>query len=556
VNARNVLLQVSPDRMDVIVHAGRKALETRRIPISPEHDPCAWAKAIRRSASVLKPIVEQLDVVGAETRVVYRSPTQAVDLSSLPIRGAGGAVEAAILGCSDSLSYSALSAVCEAVVVGRDNAGVGAQTHVIVAADREDIAEAITELVTGAGLKYVSATPRDAVVLGALAADVLKTRTPWRGRLFIGEQTCFLVISDNGRLHMSRRINLGVDSLISALTRPIRFTGSDESIELDHETAREMLFTHGVPDRDAVVHQDPELTGGQIIPLLQPVLQRMLVDVRQSIRFGVPEEARDGLSIDVSGSGASISGLAELMAAELGVTVVAEPAGEMNDDQALDAETFEAMRQPHMLRDLNLMPRRIAQSRTTGRLKRWLWTGAAAAIAVIGMDAVRYQMRLDDVRREAEAYAARISDHDALKETSARLQGAVDAIVELETRIDDEIGGRIDMRSCLHELSRVTPDRIRFTSVTMRRMEERAEMALVGYAFTPGVAQGADDDLEALVWNLQGSPLFTDVTLGNVQVGSIGDVQGQRFDVTFTVVPTPALDDAEAIVRASEETAS
>ena len=106
-----------PDRVDLLACRGPKALAWRRVPITLDQDPHEWAKAVRRAGATLAQAVKALELEDRPAVVVYRSPTQAVDLSSYQLRSASQAIDAATLSCTDSLPYSAMTAVCRAVVV-------------------------------------------------------------------------------------------------------------------------------------------------------------------------------------------------------------------------------------------------------------------------------------------------------------------------------------------------------------------------------------------------------------------------------------------------------
>ena len=73
-----------------------------------------------------------------------------------------------MLTCTEALRYSAASAVCQAVAVGRDRSGSKRQTHVVVAAERLDVVRALVEMIESAGLTFDSATPIDAAIMAGL----------------------------------------------------------------------------------------------------------------------------------------------------------------------------------------------------------------------------------------------------------------------------------------------------------------------------------------------------------------------------------------------------
>ena len=51
------------------------------------------------------------------------------------------------------------------------------------------------------------------------------------------------------------------------------------------------------------------LAGTQVVPLLQPVLQRFIVELRQSLRFGLNDNDRANLSLFITGPGSAVKGL-------------------------------------------------------------------------------------------------------------------------------------------------------------------------------------------------------------------------------------------------------
>jgi len=554
VKTKQVVVELLPGRIDVVVYDGGRRTGFNRLPITPQSDAGEWAKTVRLSGASLRSVVEQMGVSGCPATVLYRSPTQAVDLADFAVRSPGQAVEAATLSCADSLPYSALSAVCEGAIIGRDAGGPTRQMHVVVAAEREDIAEAIVQMIEEAGLKLLSSTPLDAAVMAGFIGAALREKATRQGRLYIGEHTSFFVITNAGSLLFSRRIDLGVASLAHSLTRPIWVPGHDESIELDAATARDILHRHGIPDRDVIVHEPLALPGAKLIPLLQPVLQRFIVELRQSLRFGLNEEDRTDLAIHITGPGSAIPGFVEMIGEELGVA--ATSAAATGDDQASPSgftagELADALGDQGLLRRLNLLPREVAWRRRIARLRRWLWTGAAAALVVIGVDGLRYHARVTDARVEADALASRIDDLEALQATGRKLRSALETMNELERTIAEEVGAAVDHRACLQELTRITPGTIRFTAVAFHRLSGQTMGTVTGYAFQRD-GETARTDLEAFVQRLRESPLFEDVVLGNVAVGSIGSLKGQRFEATFAAVAVPAEKEAKERIAAAE----
>lgn len=539
--SRSVAVHLLSDRVDLVVLEGAVATAAKRIPITLDSDPCEWAKSVRHLGATLSSAVGEMKIEGAPAHVLYRSPTQAADLISLNVGSVGQAIEAARLSCIDSLPYSEMSSVCEATVVGRDAPGEERQIHVVAAAERDDVAGAIVTMIDEAGLKFISATPIDAAIFAKMVPAVMGRKSELHGVLYLGEQSSVFLVAGQGRLHFGRRIGLGLESLAVSLTRPIRRHAEAEAIELDLATARSILHEHGVPDRDKVVHEALGLTGVDLIPLLQPVLQRYIVELRQSIRFGLPEEERSEFAIRLTGPGCNISGVAELVGEELGAEVSSDAERETYDwsePGGKGGELSDAIADRSVLRTLNLQPRSLAIRRRSQQLKRWLWAGAAAALVVLGFDAMRHHMTLEDARKEADALAGQCADVEALRATGEKLYGALREMNELEHLVAREVGPVVDFPACMKELSRLTPETIRFTTVRFYQADGGTHAALTGYAFDPEPGVEAEG-LEEFVAALQSSRLFDNVVLGAVHIGETGDQAGRQFDVTFRGVGAP-----------------
>jgi Tfp pilus assembly protein PilN len=187
---------------------------------------------------------------------------------------------------------------------------------------------------------------------------------------------------------------------------------------------------------------------------------------------------------------------------------------------------------------LGLLPQRVERERQTSRLTRWLWTGAATALLLIGADAALFQSRLKFARQEAQAAQARTDDVKALQASGERLFAAISAMNGLESAIQRETSGSINLRACLQELSRLTPESVRLTGISFHHADGRTNGHIAGYALATQ-ASGSRTQLEPFIEQLRHSPLFEKVVLTNVQAGVLGEMPGQRFEANFTGVSTP-----------------
>ena len=535
--SKTIVIGLYAQRIDMLLCQGDRIISSKTIPAAFDPSPQHWGEEIRGMAKSIRGAAAEMCATGAPAIVLYHGPSDLAEYASQQFKDAEDAKQAAILACSESLGCPMDQAVCEAVVVGRDSSSAQPHTHVVVAADRDEMVCDIAEMVNSAGLRFVSAAPIDAIIMAAVAQQALQSKNEYSGRLYIGEQRSFFVICGSGSLLFARPISLGLDALVTSLTRPIR-TPAGTSIELATDTAREILQTHGFAKRSQVVHEQHGLLAGHLLPLLQPVVQRFIVELRQSIRFGLPESRRQSVKIEVAGPGSTIPGFTEIIAAELQTEVAANAAGKSRllEAGAPNSELADAIMHRRLLSALALHPRHIARVRSASKFRRWLLAGAGAALGLVAFDAMRMQAKVAETRIRAVQSSSSASDSKKLQATASKLFDRFKALDKLEATIATETAAQFDLRAYLHELSQITPKSVRLTNITFQQTDTIPSGTINGYALDEG---GAGKSLEPFIKQLRGSPLFEDVVLVNVQLSSLGERKGQRFEARFTGIAAP-----------------
>ncbi len=540
--------------MDVAAIKGGHVIGSRRVPVTLPAEPIAWVKAVHGLSNQLAGAARELGLPKAPARLLYRSPTQTVDLASFDLRSADQACAAATLPTADSLPYQFNSAVIESAAVGRDTSGPQRRWHVVVTADRIDIVRALVELVQSAGLIFESATPMDAAIMSKLVRHALRHGGPQHAWLHFGQNSSFFILGGGGRVRFKRSIGLGVEALVQSLARPIRVP-DEESVQLDQETARLVLHEHGIPETDEVVVTRTNLTRQHIMPQIQPVLQRYVVELRQSLRFGLPDGGRKAIEITVTGPGSTIPGLIELMGWELQLKFNVDARYADYDYRAPagpGSELRDAAEDPRLLGYLNLQPQATAQVRQMSRLRKWLWAGAAATLALIAGDALRLQMRLGLVREQADTLKTTVVELTSLGQTKARVEKSVVAMHAVEKLIAEEVGARADMRAILQELSRLAPESVKLNTVRFAQEGRSITAKLYGRALQANDGSGKTD-VEPFIDALKGSPLFRNPTLRNVERVVFPDGLGERFEASFDAILAPESGVAPVLVTGAPE---
>ncbi len=533
-----VIVYLTRSRIDLAVCCKGERPLARRVDVILPPDAGDWIAALRSVREQFTAAIQEMGCAGRGAIVLYDSPSQSADIISSPVRSTSAALSAAELACQDSLSYPASAGVMASMSLGHDHASAGHNTHVAVVADRNDTIDAVTDLIEHADLDVVSITPIDAAFMMQLSRRLLHEDKQCHGLLYVGEQHSYFLIGGDGVLRFHRRLVLGTDALVRALTRPIRSDQAGTETTLCVEQATQILHAHGFPSREDQICADPPLWGSDIIPLLLPSFQRFLVELRQSLRFGLTEEERSNLSIEITGPGACLPGLAKVICEEIdsgrcGHAVHSDfdpgvPCSDGSDIAYMAQDT-------NGLSSLSLLPSRLARSRILASLRRTLWTGAAVALIVVGADAWRAERQLDDASMRVSAVATKQSDREMLKATGTRIRDVLVGLRATESRIRAELAKRPPLSPLLLELSHLVEQPVQLVSLSVNPDGEGLTGVISGLVYADS-KQSQDDVLESLVADMQASPLVSSVVLKNIQSGETGGQHAIRFDVEFDVV--------------------
>src|SRR6185503_6012142 len=79
---KTLVLQLLPNRIDVAVVRGQRVVACRHLTVALGKEAAQWIQSLRTVGESLRPLVSELGAVGWGCVVLYRSPTQIVDLAS------------------------------------------------------------------------------------------------------------------------------------------------------------------------------------------------------------------------------------------------------------------------------------------------------------------------------------------------------------------------------------------------------------------------------------------------------------------------------------------
>ena len=341
---------------------------------------------------------------------------------------------------------------------------------------------------------------------------------------------------------------MGLDQMIEALTRPIRSGAEGESVELTFKEAAEIGSRFGLPDRDTVVDEARDIRGAHIMPLIQPVLQRLLVELKQTLRFGLKDMATTDLELIVTGPGASWTGIETLLGDSLETEFDVDAEARSCDPAVIGGPGSEL----HLVlstwsrAQISLTPDTTLTRQATGRFQTGLIVGTILALMLIAGNAVwvRHQLSRSKVQLNEASYRQRQSE--AMKQKRDQFMAAQDALKKLKEMITGSVDFSVDFTAVLHELSLVDQPNIDLTVIDAHCKDPsigEINQPIAGSIRLDGYVRGAraDIDLHQYVERLKESPMFSSVQLGQIKSRVVRGQPVRWFTLEIQAPPAPRL---------------
>lgn len=562
--SRTAILEISPSRVELTVLAGRSVAATKSQRIASADYTENWSNAVSVLVPVIRSLVAAVSAHGLKTTVIYQSPTAFVLAVPVPSRvGSAEAYKAARLALADASNLSLTDNPADFEVLCSDPKGskddsAAAQTHFLSVADAERTVAALGAAMTEAGLVPVRMIPADAIGFHAAVESALersRATSKCCVSIMCGEQGSVLAAATGGKLRLVRRIGIGCETFIETLTRDIRVAGSDTPLKLDATQASELLFRSGLPARgqpyDATLRLEPEA----VLPLVQPVLQRCIVEIRQSLRFGLEEKDRVEAGLIVRGIGGNIHRLSNLIGEQCGLTPI-ECVLPTTDQKSPSSTERGLIR--HLLDSKSLLcgllPSAVRNQMTARRVKRGMLVGFAAAAVALGFSAFNASVELKEVSKRVESARVALEHAKPLAEMNTKMISAQSGVTLARQRIESKLGHTAAWDAALVMLSQCTPPTIKIGDVQMVMEKGKPTCRITGH--TPLPSSGDyNASLGPYLDAIGSNPVVKSTRLGSTQRADSPKGPIQSFEITITLVEIPGtgVDRAPGIASAPQE---
>ena len=550
--AKRAILELSPSRLELSVIRGGKVTSSRALRFPRTEWPQNFAETLREMQDALGKMVLELGCPKAHTTLIYRAPGTIANVTSCPASaGLGSAEQAARLAIANVTDFVLDGSPSDTMLLLTDKEEASsltsvAQAHILAAAEAELRAASLTDWVRSADLHVERLIPAEAVDLARSVKLVTRPEVQsLSALLWLGEHSAVLAVGSAGKLVFVRSVSTGLESLVEALTRPMRPKDSSEVVTLTRDQARTLLRGVGIPHPEQLLPDYPALAGSSLLPHLQPVLQRLSVEVKQSLRFGIPEAQRGTVTLSIAGPASVLPNLAAVLARQAGVPAAPALLADSPFDPACDVvDARDAT-------TINLLPEILRFAATSRRLRGALMAGAALTIATMAADfgVNQFSLRQETRRLESlEAQRLSASRSAASRESSIAARNALTA---LEQRVRSRLTDAPDPASALALLADQTPPSMRLTDISLASEAALPILSLRGfirYADAPDPA----GIINRYITTLSGAPVIAAARLGTTVRAPVRGSDALSFEIRIELVPVPPPPSA-AFVAADRE---
>jgi len=537
---KRAIIEISPSSLDGAVMIGDRTVRAARVGIEPALWRAAWEGDPHALDRPLQALVHKLEAKGLEADVCYLAPGSVSEVISVPARPSA-AWGAARLALADIVAFDLLTNPWAVHALAYDRAGEPRRSHLLAVADDAARPHALAALLERAGLRPVFFVPSAAATLWR----VVETATEQKGdapiaTLRIGAHASALAVAVGGRIRFVRRMDIGVETIVEALTQPmVRTDEQGKPLAFTAEEARRLLFLVGVPGYKDAVDEARSITGRDVLPLLQPVLQRLVVEVKQSLRFELTAPEREATTLLVCGHGAAVPRLDDMLAAQIEIQLHDSRRSKSADpSEPFHGDANRPARLVRLARAAALIPDDIRDSRLRAAAVRGMHFGGLVAATILAFIGVSASFGSRAAEREARTHTAVVREADALERTRDLAAAYGSAVAASSLRVGEAIGLRPAWSAWMIEFASLVPDHVVVEAAEASRDSSSFKVELSGAALAHE-GKSAHDALTGFIDGLKASPLVASVELGATRRVESAGAESMRFTLGVFLTPMP-----------------
>lgn len=533
--ADRLILVIGSGRVDGARTRGRQIIATSRVEAPVIESDRFWEGDLAGIDDAIAQVARSVGVKpGARTTIAYDSPLTTVEAIAVPGRGTE-AIGSMRLALSEMVgtSLDLYSLGHEPLWRARDGSD---QTIGLWAAEPEGSVSNLCALLERVGLVTERIVPLRAVSLASCWSSALALDDKDAILVDVDEQVTTLCGMIGGVPRLVRQVSLGTDHLADAYWRAIRNRNCDDGFGVRREDAAACVWTHGVPTRNEEIGRWAEVKGQDVLPLMQSVVQRLAIEIKQTARFGMDTESRPP-RVYLSGPGARVKSLDALLSDYADSLVRAvDRDGSIGSGWGPDEVVGRVI--SGLPGGINLLPARVAVQGATRVIRRGTLVGAGIAAVLIAWDVGSKGRELARVETELDAISSQIASSAELIAQRERAIQLSRMVTETEGRLRSVLGDRPEWHAALASISEISSIGINVSDINCGFEHGKPVMTVRGSA---SITEQHGDSLRTLMAWLSGVPSFDGVTLGSTRLQQSQGIPSRTFSISMRLKQSDAV---------------
>lgn len=522
-NANSSVMVIHLDPTAVHASWGARGATPRRVhvPLDSSEWEAAWESGLRVIDDALGEAITRLRVpAGTPVVVGFESQSNVAEAQSIPPGDAGSGLASLRLAACERLALPRLTQAVRvkqvSLAMGGENPSPG--VALVSAAADEDV-EAVRAWVERAGLRCRRIVPSGAVLLGDITREVTaRGGAPIRIVLHIDGHRSVLGVAVEGRIELLRTFEIGLHNFAEAIARASQNRHEGWGAAITLVQVLEGLAVRGFPQPDTMFDEDHKLAANAVLPVLQPVIQRFCVEIKQSLRMVLRRSGNAPVRIELRGPGARIPRVAEMLVPSIDAEFVVPK----EDDTEC---SLEMLLRDSSWHDLALTSSAARHEASAVRFRRAVILSAAIGLAALGAEAVHAlneTVSLAAKTRAVEADLIRVHEFNKLSHKAVELD---ERLMQGRGLLTEFLGPQPDWKTVFTELAMAAEPLVELTELRAASEKDRA------FLLVYGVADAAEDssELTSFIDEFGSSPLVERIDVESRLLIDIADRSVYQF---------------------------
>ncbi|ODS33270.1 MAG: Competence protein A [Candidatus Scalindua rubra] len=506
-----------------------------------ERDPKAVAEVIK--ACLTEGSISAKDVV-----IMVSGPQVFIRRITMPPMPQEELAEVIPFEATKHVSFSVEQLALDYIIVGEKEVDGVKNQDILLVAIPKDVVEQQKSIVRAAGLRPVAVTVAPMVLWKTLQLGTQKPEEKVVAMLDIGCERTTIALLNNRLLEFTRTIKVSGDEVTrSIMAVPLVKGGGEGSLRtLTYKEAEDIKQEYGFPSSTETGTTREGISLNQLSILMRPVLEKLLDEVRTSFNFYVAEFHIPRVDkIIMSGGGATLKGLREFLASELGIEVeLANPfqgvefAGGISKDDIVDIAPAFVM--PFGLAswekgDLSLLRKKAKKKDLSPAMT--LIAPAGLAILLVfylywttSSELANLRAELDKKVKELKSLSAISAAAITLSKKKREMQAELDSFPHA-------LKESIDSARVLEEIRLSIPDNTRLEQIDVVHKRRKAGKKIIDIWGTAFFLDERGPSMSNFMAALEESPIFDDVRMILVEEDKSYTVNGLKFQLSCQYNP-------------------